>query len=123
MQFFPQLFIACSVIPGLEMGDLGENDERFIDNARIEGNIKEMLEETLKFLNKNMKVRVIIDENGRRKNISEYPLKALREAIVNALVHRDYSVYTEKMYIKIFKYTNRIEIENPGELYGTNRIE
>lgn len=70
-----------------------------------------------------MKTKIIIDENGKRKNIPEYPLIALREAIVNALVHRDYSIYTEKSYIKVFKYEDRIEIENPGGLYGINRIE
>ncbi len=122
-QFFPQLFVACSVIPGIEMGELGFNNQRFDDNARIEGNIEEMLDETLNFLKKNMKIKIIIDENGERKNIPEYPLAALREAVVNALVHRDYSIYTEKSYIKVFKYKDRIEIENPGGLYGTNRIE
>ena len=70
-----------------------------------------------------MKIKIIIDENGERKNIPEYPLAALREAVVNALVHRDYSIYTEKSYIKVFKYKDRIEIENPGGLYGANRIE
>lgn len=43
--------------------------------------------------------------------------------IVNALIHRDYSIYTEKSYIKVFKYRDRIEIESPGGLYGKNRIE
>lgn len=122
-QFYPQLFIACSVVPGVEIGELGSQNQRFDDNARIEGNIEEMLNDTLSFLKKNMKTKIIIDENGKRKNIPEYPLIALREAIVNALVHRDYSIYTEKSYIKVFKYEDRIEIENPGGLYGINRIE
>ena len=122
-QFYPQLFIACSVVPGVEIGELGSQNQRFDDNARIEGNIEEMLNDTLSFLKKNMKTKIIIDESGKRKNIPEYPLIALREAIVNALVHRDYSIYTEKSYIKVFKYEDRIEIENPGGLYGINRIE
>ena len=122
-QFYPQLFIACSVVPGVEIGELGSQNQRFDDNARIEGNIEEMLNDTLSFLKKNMKTKLIIDENGKRTNIPEYPLIALREAIVNALVHRDYSIYTEKSYIKVFKYEDRIEIENPGGLYGINRIE
>ena len=101
-QFYPQLFIACSVVPGVEIGELGSQNQRFDDNARIEGNIEEMLNDTLSFLKKNMKTKIIIDENGKRKNIPEYSLIALREAIVNALVHRDYSIYTEKSYIKVF---------------------
>ncbi|KDE72830.1 RNA-binding domain-containing protein [Fusobacterium necrophorum] len=122
-QFYPQLFIACSIIPGYELGELGKIGERFTDNARIEGNIEEMLEGAMNFLEKNMRIKVVVDSSGRRSNISEYPMVALREAIVNALVHRDYSIYTEKSYIRVFKYKDRIEIESPGTLYGRNRIE
>ncbi|MCF0161146.1 MAG: DNA helicase, partial [Fusobacterium necrophorum] len=77
----------------------------------------------MNFLEKNMRIKVVVDSSGRRSNISEYPMVALREAIVNALVHRDYSIYTEKSYIRVFKYKDRIEIESPGTLYGRNRIE
>ncbi|MDK4485315.1 DNA helicase [Fusobacterium necrophorum] len=77
----------------------------------------------MNFLEKNMRIKVVVDSNGRRSNISEYPMVALREAFVNALVHRDYSIYTEKSYIRVFKYKDRIEIESPGTLYGRNRIE
>lgn len=66
-QFFPQLFIACSVVPGVEIGELGSQNQRFDDNARIEGNIEEMLNDTLSFLKKNMKTKIVIDENGKRK--------------------------------------------------------
>ncbi len=45
------------------------------------------------------------------------------EAIANALIHRDYSTQTENAYISVYMYKDRIEIINPGALYGTNRIE
>lgn len=41
--FYPQLFVACVVVPGNELGDTGEYGERFIDNKRVEGTIEEML--------------------------------------------------------------------------------
>ncbi len=59
--FYPQLFIACAVIPGVNMGDTGALGERFLDNKRVEGTIEEMLEETMNFLRRNMKISVIID--------------------------------------------------------------
>ena len=121
--FYPQLFIACAVIPGLELGDMGVNGERFIDNKRIEGTIEEMLEETISFLQRNMKMSVIVDSKGKRADRTEYPLKALREAIANALIHRDYSTQTENAYISVYMYNDRIEILNPGALYGTNKLE
>lgn len=40
--FYPQLFVACVVVPGNELGDTGEYGERFIDNKRTLGTIEEM---------------------------------------------------------------------------------
>jgi len=121
--FYPQLFVACVVIPGTELGDTGTLGERFIDNKRVEGTIEEMLNGTRNFLRRNMKTSVSIDANGNRTNRTEYPLEALREAVANALIHRDYSTQTENAYISVNMYEDRIEILNPGTLYGTNRLE
>lgn len=122
--FYPQLFIACTVIPGTELGEVGEMGQRFDDNKRIEGTIEQMLEGALSFLRKNMKTRVIIDsKTGKRENIPEYPMLALREAIANALIHRDYSLQTENAYIQVYMYDDRIVIQNPGALYGINKLE
>ncbi len=111
--FYPQLFIACVVVPGTELGDPGSLGERFIDNKSVEGTIEEMLNSTMNFLRRNMKTSIIIDENGNRKNRTEYPLEALREAVANALIHRDYSLQTQNTYISVSMYDNRIEILSP----------
>ena len=121
--YYPQLFVACVVVPGLELGDTGAMGERFIDNKRIEGTIEDMITGTMNFLTRNMKTSVIIDSKGKRVNKTEYPLEALREAVANALIHRDYSTQTENAYVSIYMYNDRIEIINPGALYGTNKLE
>lgn len=121
--FYPQLFVACVVVPGIELGDTGSLGERFVDNKRIEGTIEQMLEGTMSFLQRNMKTSVIVNDDGKRTDRTEYPMEALREAIANALIHRDYSTQTENAYISVYMYKDRIEIINPGALYGTNRIE
>ena len=122
--YYPQLFVACAVIPGTVLGDVGEVGQRFDDNKRIEGTIEQMLEETLVFLRKNMKTKVIIDaKTGKREDIPEYPMLALREAIANALIHRDYSIQTENAFIEVYMYDDRIVIQNPGALYGMNKID
>ena len=82
-----------------------------------------MLEQTLSFIRKNIGTKIIIDSNGKRENLPEYPMKALREAVANALVHRDYSISRESAYIYVQIYDDRIEILNPGDLYGNNRLE
>lgn len=123
MQILQQLFIACVVVPGRKLGDIGEMGQRFDDNKRVEGTIEEMLEESLSFVRKNIPARVIIDDNGKREDVPIYPMKALREAIANALIHRDYSSNTEGAYIYLRIFDDRIEILNPGDLYGNNRLE
>ena len=121
--YLPQLFVACVVVPGTKLGDVGEMGQRFDDNKRVEGTLDEMLDQTLTFIRRNIGTKVIIDNNGKRENIPEYPMKALREAVANALIHRDYSISRESAYIYVQIYDDRIEIINPGDLYGNNRIE
>lgn len=117
--YVPQLCITAVSIPGITKGDTGDTGERFIDNARIEGTIPEMLESALSFVMKNMKRKTIINsETGKREDRYDYPITAIREAILNALIHRDYSIHTESMPITIEMYEDRIEIGNPGGLYG-----
>ena len=122
--YYPQLRIIAVVVPGNEMGDLGENGERFLDNQRIEGNIADMLDGAIRFVKKNMRTKTIINSvTGKRDDRTDYPITAIREAVINALVHRDYSIHTEGMPIQILMFDNRIEIHNPGGLYGRIRVD
>lgn len=117
-EFFPQLSVTAMVVQGKEIGELGEEGERFIDNKRIEGNIPQMLEDTLAFVRRNMKIKTIITDEGTRADKTEYPIKAVREIILNALIHRDYSAHTDHSPIRLVMYEDRLELENPGGLYG-----
>ena len=115
---FPGFDITAVVVPGYQMGNLADDGARFIDNKRIDGTLPELLEDAMAFVNRNIKVRTIIDEKGKRADKTEYPLKAIREIILNALIHRDYSIHTESSPIRILFFTDRLEVENPGGLYG-----
>lgn len=122
--FFPQLCITAVVLPGEEIGELGTSGERFLDNERIEGNIPEMLERAIAFVRKNMRTKTIINpDTGKREDRTDYPIPAVREAILNTLAHRDYSIHTEGMPIQILMYPDRLEIRNPGGIYGRLRID
>lgn len=121
--YFPQLCITAVCLPGTEYGSVGSDGERFIDNKRITGAIPDMLEEAVEFVRKNSRTKTIIDDYGRRADKAEYPIKAVREAILNALVHRDYSIHTENIPIRIEMYRDRIEIVNSGGLYGKISID
>ena len=121
--YFPQLCITAVCLPGTEMGTTGTDGERFIDNKRITGAIPDMLDEAVEFVRKNSRTKTIIDDNGKRADKNEYPIKAVREAILNALVHRDYSIHTENVPIRIEMYRDRMEITNSGGLYGKITID
>lgn len=122
--FFPQLCITAVALPGSEMGETGEAGERFLDNRRIEGTIPEMLEQAIDFVCKNMRTKTIINpRTGRREDRTDYPVTAVREVLLNTLVHRDYSIHTEGMPIQIVMYPDRIVIKNPGGIYGRLRVD
>jgi ATP-dependent DNA helicase RecG len=117
--FLPQLCLTAVVVPGVEMGIVGEQGERFIDNARIEGTLPQILEQAIRFVRRNSSVQTIIDPNtGVRIDKTEYPMIAVREILLNAMIHRDYSLHTETSPITLTMYRNRLVAENPGGLYG-----
>lgn len=122
--FFPQLCITAVSIPGTEMSMTGSVGERFIDNQRIDGTIIQMIDDAILFVRKNMKTKTIIDANtGKRMDKTEYPIVAVREIIINALVHRDYSIHTDSAPVTIRMFSNRMEVENPGGLYGRMTLD
>ena len=121
--FYPQLCITAVSVQGYEIGDLGDLSQRFDDNERIEGTIPQMLDGAMNFMRRNIKVRTIINPmTGKREDKPEYPIVALREVILNALIHRDYSIHTDLSPITIRVFKDRIEVENPGGLYGRMTI-
>ncbi len=120
---FPQLSVTAMVVDGTEFGDLGAGGERFIDNQRIEGRLTQMLDDTLTFVRRNIRNSTIIDEDGKRADRLEYPMVAVREIILNALTHRDYSIHTDQSPIRVVLYRDRLEVENPGGLYGRITVD
>lgn len=121
--YYPQLCITAVSLPGTEHGEVGDAGERFIDSKRITGAIPDMLEEAVEFVRKNSRTKTIIDDDGYRLDKPEYPIKAVREAILNALVHRDYSIHSENIPVRIEMYRDRLEITNSGGLYGSITLD
>lgn len=115
-QFFPQLMVTLVVYPTVNGPDL-DSGERFLDNAAVEGPIPVMAQGALTALKRNMRRRSVVAGIGREDRW-EYPEAALREAIVNALVHRDLSAASRGSQVQIEMYPDRLSIRNPGGLYG-----
>ncbi len=91
-----------------------------IDKKEIGGSLIQQIENSLAFCMRHISMQASLSSSlesfsAARKEIYEYPLLALREAIINAITHRDY--YYDASHIYIHMYPDRIEIENPGGLH------
>lgn len=118
-QLYPNLCITAIAVNGTRLHDGG--DERFLDNKRYEGTVRDMLEGALGFVARNSKTRVVI-RDGHRTDVPEYPPTAVREIILNALMHRDYGPYCIGTPIRLTLFSDRLECWNPGGIYGGQGI-
>ena len=95
--------------------DAGRFDSETIirDNLTIRDDLISELETTLAFIRKHISKRFVITGKAQRDEVWEYPLDAIREIVLNMIVHRDYQASADST-IKIFQ--DRIEFYNPGPL-------
>ena len=120
-EFYPQTEIKLVKFNGIEPVEI-------ISHKLIQKGLVSSIEESIKFVKENINKRVIIGSSPKRIEKYDYPLEVIREAIVNAIVHRD---YFSKDSIQIYIFDNRIEITNPGslpqgltkELFGTISVQ
>ncbi|HEY4255160.1 MAG TPA: ATP-binding protein [Chlamydiales bacterium] len=92
---------------------LGKDKVLILDQYEPEGTILDAVEPVLAFIQRNTRLAAEI-LSVRRKDIPEYPIVAVREALINALVHTDYSCTGAQIQVAIFD--GRLEIQNPGML-------
>ncbi|WP_199512098.1 ATP-binding protein [Nucisporomicrobium flavum] len=120
-EHFPQLMLTVVHYP-TDNGPDEQTGVRFLDNVAVEGPIPVMVRDALAALRRNMSRRSITTGAGRQ-DIWEYPETALREAVVNALVHRDLSAASRGAQVQVEMFPNRLVIRNPGGLYGPVTLE
>jgi len=94
--------------------------DTIIDDFLIKEPLIEALDEAMTFIKKHINLSYDFDGSLKRKEKWQYPLEAIRELLLNASVHRDYR-NTSYIVIKIFDY--KIQLSNPGKLYGNITIE
>lgn len=97
--------MSCALFRGLDKID-------FEDRVECTGNILEQIETAVAFVRRNMRCRAVI-KGLYREDVYDVPMTALREAIVNAVVHRSY-VGRDTVTVTILD--DRIEVESPGSL-------
>jgi ATP-dependent DNA helicase RecG len=113
--FMPGAYIQFVRFKGETNGGMILNERRF------EGCLYTMLPELEKFIdNAIVTKRPVPISTLREKDVRNYPYKALRELMMNAVMHRDYQ---SNMPTRLYQYDTHVEVMNPGGLYGQARPE
>ena len=93
---------------------------RYLDRRILHGTLPEQIAQAEEFFKRHMRVGARM-EGFHRVDEPDYPLEALREAVVNAVVHRDYSLSGEA--VRLLYYPDRIEVHSPGLLMPGIRLD
>jgi ATP-dependent DNA helicase RecG len=112
-RFFPHAHVVAARIPGTDFSAPPS------DNKLIEGTAADMLEDTIRFLRIHLPTAHRI-RDFEPDSYPELPEAALREVVVNALAHRDYTVAAP---VRIFIFDDRVEVRTPGGLPNTVTID
>lgn len=112
--FFNRVF--CTKWNGLDKTSL---DDDAVDDAEFSGSIIKLLYSALDFVKRNTKKRWR-KEADYRKDMPEYDELAVREAIVNALIHRSYTITGAEVSVNI--YDDRLEVVSPGTLLSGEKL-
>ena len=91
----------------------GESVAKFLDEKEFNGNIVRAVDETMDFIKRHISTEFVMTGKPKRDEVWDYPLLALREAVINALIHRDYN---DSGNIQIRIFDNSLEIWSPGLL-------
>jgi len=97
--------VKCARFKGVDM-------DEFIDRKEYSGNLFEILDWVISFLKNHLRLQSEI-KGLQRKDEYEIPMVAIRETLLNAIVHRD---YTRNRDIKVAVYDDMVEITSPGPL-------
>lgn len=117
-QWLPNAFIQAVAYRGTAIRT-DTDDPYQLDAADLTGPLDAQIADACRFVAKNMKTAAIGDQG--RVDLPQFDMEAVFEAVVNAAVHRDYSVYGSKIRLRLF--ADRLELHSPGALANTLNVE
>lgn len=119
-QYYPKLLIDVSVHPDIEKSD--PSGPRFLDRVLCDGNMPEAIDQAVEAVANNLRTPTFVIGAGARTD-TEIPREVLREAIANAVIHREYDSRFTGEAVAVDVYPDRVEVSNPGGLWGGVTLE
>lgn len=120
-QFYPRLLVDVTVHPTLEKSAPGEQ-LRFLDRVQCEGPLADVVADAVTAVTRNLRTHSVVVSTGRRDE-PEVPTTVIREAIANAVLHREYHEYFRGQPVTVDVYPDRIVIASPGGLWGGKTLD
>ena len=113
-KYLPNATIDCALYAGLI-----PDSNRLINATQCTGTVGEQIARAAEFVKRYMEIPAQKDETGRQ-DLPQYSLRAVHEAIVNAVAHRDYAIAGSS--VRLLMFDDRLEITSPGRLPNTVTI-
>lgn len=113
-KYNPSFYVDCCYCDGNDI-----STDAYITKKIVKGHFRQLFEESLSFIKSNLK-SIQVEKDFNSLGVLEIDERILVELLVNALVHRDYFIYSS---IKIFLFKNRLEIISPGKLPNSLTVE
>lgn len=109
----PQRFLSQATI---HCGLFGPDEISVLDDRMVQGTVIDQVNDAMEFIRKNIRVAFVMTGEPERKQVWDYPVEALREAVINAVCHRNYTI-SSSVEIRIME--DSLKVWSPGRLaYG-----
>ena len=115
----PERFLPNAYVEAVRYRGKKQDSNYQVDAQRIRGPLSRQIERSMVFLRKNQTDSTV--KTPHRFEVKQFSESAVFEAVVNAVAHRDYSIFSSK--IRFFMFDDRLEIYSPGALPNTVTID
>ncbi len=115
-KYFPRLTVTFAAYPEKDKASAG--GVKYLDSEKMAGPIPAIISDTIAAVRRNTRLGGAM-VGVKRVDVPDYPPAAVREAVCNALMHRDYSELARGTQVQVNLYSDRLEFLSPGGLYGT----
>jgi ATP-dependent DNA helicase RecG len=114
-QFYPSLTITFLHFAGVSTARPSPDAPLYLDNRELRGTLPIMIDSARSTILEKLSKQAVM-EGFVRRDVPEYPQFAVREAVVNAVGHRDYALVNAFIQVRLF--ADRLEVQSPGGLGG-----